>query len=268
MQLQNSMVAAFVCIFAFVVSAFGAESPKPLLQAHSHNDYEHTRPLLDALSYGFCSVEADVHLVNGELLVAHDADQIKVERTLEKLYLAPLRELAEKNGGRIYPNGPTLTLLVDIKTEAEAAYQELKKVLSRYEKILTRFSGDKISTNAVTIILSGNRPRATLQAETNRLAAFDGRLADLPLKLPVSFMHLVSDNWKMNFQWNGEGEFSPTERKKLYDIVGGIHGLGRKVRFWGAPDTPKAWAEFHTVGVDLINTDNLEGLAKFLQSKE
>jgi len=45
---------------------------KPLLRAHSHNDYAHTRPLLDALDQGFCSVEADIYLENGQLLVGHD----------------------------------------------------------------------------------------------------------------------------------------------------------------------------------------------------
>src|SRR5690242_5509037 len=44
----------------------------PLTRAHAHNDYEHTRPLLDALDQGFCSVEADVWLIDGELRVAHD----------------------------------------------------------------------------------------------------------------------------------------------------------------------------------------------------
>ena len=45
------------------------ELPGPLGQAHAHNDYYHKRPLLDALSHGFCSVEADVFLKNGRLLV-------------------------------------------------------------------------------------------------------------------------------------------------------------------------------------------------------
>lgn len=44
--------------------------PAPLERAHAHNDYEHARPLFDALERGFNSVEADVHLVDGRLLVA------------------------------------------------------------------------------------------------------------------------------------------------------------------------------------------------------
>jgi len=68
----------------------GAE-PKPLVNAHAHNDYEHARPLLDALDRGFCSVEADVWLVDGQLLVAHDRGKAKPGRTLQALYLDPLR---------------------------------------------------------------------------------------------------------------------------------------------------------------------------------
>lgn len=36
-------------------------------QAHAHNDYRHEQPLREALACGFTSVEADVHLVDGEL---------------------------------------------------------------------------------------------------------------------------------------------------------------------------------------------------------
>src|SRR6185295_12383494 len=82
-------------------SLFAAE-PLPLTRAHAHNDYEHTRPLFDALEQGFCSVEADVWLVDGKLLVAHDLKNVKQERTLAALYLDPLRERVRKNGGRVY----------------------------------------------------------------------------------------------------------------------------------------------------------------------
>src|SRR5712672_4165891 len=78
------------CIFAADTTA--PANPKPLVRAHAHNDYEHQRPLFDALEHGFCSVEADIYLVDGKLLVAHDRSKVKPERTLEALYLDPLRE--------------------------------------------------------------------------------------------------------------------------------------------------------------------------------
>jgi hypothetical protein len=38
------------------------------------------------------------------------------------------------------------------------------------------------------------------------------------------------------------------------------------VRFWGAPDKPPFWAVLRDAGVDLINTDDLSGLEKFLRT--
>src|SRR3954468_10159458 len=73
----------------------------PLPNAHAHNDYLHSRPLFDALDHGFTSVEADVFPVNGELLVAHVHSAAKPERTLDKLYLAPLAERIEHNHGSV-----------------------------------------------------------------------------------------------------------------------------------------------------------------------
>src|SRR5258708_18978619 len=53
----------------------------PLTRVHAHNDYEHKRPLFDALDDGFCSVEADIFLVDGQLLVAHTRTSVKPGRT-------------------------------------------------------------------------------------------------------------------------------------------------------------------------------------------
>src|SRR6201986_2422729 len=91
----------------------------PLRHAHAHNDYEHPRPLFDALDNGFCSVEADIFLTPDGLLVGHTQKDLKPGRTLEALYLEPLRELVKANGGRVYPGGPTIFLLIDVKTNAK-----------------------------------------------------------------------------------------------------------------------------------------------------
>src|SRR5512133_19730 len=114
-----------------------AAEPVPLPHAHAHNDYEHRRPLLDALDQGFCSVEADIWLVQGRLLVAHNRSAVKPERTLQALYLDPLRERDKTNGNRIFPEVPSLTLLVDVKSDAGRTYEVLRKVLGDYRQILT-----------------------------------------------------------------------------------------------------------------------------------
>lgn len=236
----------------------------PLPRAHAHNDYEHPRPLLDALEHGFCSVEADVHLVDGQLLVAHDRDQVRADRTLERLYLEPLQDRVRRNRGRVYRRGPEFSLMIDIKGDAEATYAALRPVLGRYAGMLTRFEGDRVHRNAVTIVLSGNRPRQRVEAERKRYVALDGRLEDLGTGASAALVPWISSNWTLSFRWRGEGPMPGPERRSLREIVSKAHREGRRVRFWATPDSPLVWRELVAAKVDLINTDDLPGLQRFL----
>ncbi|GAA2887392.1 hypothetical protein GCM10020220_092030 [Nonomuraea rubra] len=93
-----------------------ATAVEPLPRAHAHNDYEHERPLLDALDHGFTSVEADIYLVDGELRVGHDPEDLRPGRTLQSLYLDPLAQRVRH--GSVYPRSrQQLQLLVDIKNK-------------------------------------------------------------------------------------------------------------------------------------------------------
>ncbi len=244
-------------------------SPIPLLRAHAHNDYEHDRPLLDALDHGFTSVEADIHLVNGDLFVAHGPDEIKPERTLRSLYLEPLSTRIARNGGRVYPNGPQFTLFIDIKTEAVATYKVLSEMLTEYESIFTTFDSNGRTDRAVIAIVSGNRPRSLMEAQPIRYAGYDGRLVDLDSSAPATLIPIISDNWTLHFSYDGTGPMPAGERRKLKNIVQTAHQKDRRIRFWATPDKPSQarqtlWQELLAAGVDLLNTDDLHGLQKFL----
>ena len=53
---------------------------------------------------------------------------------------------------------------------------------------------------------------------------------------------------------------------KLERVIDQAHAKNRRVRFWATPDNPKVWAALRDAGVDLINTDDLQGLSQFLRS--
>lgn len=245
--------------------------PLPLQKAHAHNDYEHERPLLDALDHGFCGVEADIWLVDGALLVAHDLKNVKPERTLESLYLDPLRERVTQNEGTVYKRRegtrtPEFVLLIDVKSAADPTYARLTEVLENYRDMLTSFEPSLMERRGVTIVISGNRAIGTMFASPKRLSGYDGRLPDLKSGASTFLMPLVSDNWTKAFKWNGEGAFSERDRMRLKSYVAEAHGQGRRIRFWATPDRPEVWRELLAAGVDLINTDDLAGLQKFLLS--
>jgi hypothetical protein len=246
----------------------------PHAAAHAHNDYEHDRPLYDALGHGFTSVEADVWLVDGELLVAHDAVDLDPDRTLEGLYLQPLKEIVRGKGRSVYPGWDgTLQLLIDIKTEGESTYAAIEHALGEYEELFVRYIDGDVKRGPVEAVISGNRPLATMAAATERLSFYDGRTSNLYSGIPASLMPLVSDNWANLFTWRGVGPMPEAERALLHDAVGYAHAQGYRVRFWNTPDTPghardAIWTELLAAGVDHINTDDLAGLDAFLAAHE
>src|SRR5262249_18845227 len=242
-------------------------SPTPLVRTHAHNDYEHKRPLFDALDHGFCSIEPDIFLVDGKLLVAHNLSAIRPDRTLQRLYLDPLRDRVRQNGGRVYRNGPSVTLLIDVKSDAEKTYAALREVLKDYADMLTKSYADRTETNAITVIISGNRARRTMAEEKIRFAAYDGRLEDLESGDSPNLISLISDEWLRIFKWKGTGPVPPAEKQRFDDMVAKAHQQGRRVRLWGTPDVPAVWSLLLESGVDLINTDDLAGLEKFLLAK-
>jgi len=243
--------------------------PKPLLHAHAHNDYAHNRPLFDALDYGFASVEADIHLVDGDLFVAHDSDEIKPDRTLRSLYLEPLKKRIAQNSGRVYPNGPQFTLFIDIKTQSVATYKVLSKMLTEYKNIITSFDSTGRSDKAIIVYVSGNRPRALMESEPLRYAGYDGRLTDLQSDAPATLIPIISDRWSSHFSYKGSGPMPADQLQKLKTIVETAHKKGRIVRFWATHDRPSPqrqnlWRILLESGVDLLNTDDLPGLQQFL----
>jgi hypothetical protein len=226
--------------------ALAACQSTPTPRGHAHNDYLHPRPLHDALDAGFQSVEADVFLVGGELLVGHTRRELRPERTLERLYLAPLRAHAAAGGAPI-------TLLVDIKSDGAAVYAHLRERLAADRALLT--------SGAVTVILSGDRPWSLVAADPSRLVALDGRVRDLATNPPRDLVPWISDAWSVHFRWRGEGSMPEAERARLREIVATTHAQGRTLRFFGAPDRPEVWEVLVAEGVDWVGTDRLADFA-------
>ncbi|MFF9020104.1 phosphatidylinositol-specific phospholipase C/glycerophosphodiester phosphodiesterase family protein [Streptomyces eurythermus] len=246
---------------------------RPLWRAHAHNDYAHPRPLLDALDHRFGSVEADICLVGGRLLVGHEVSDLDPSRTLESLYLEPLAARVAAHHGAVHRGAHRpLQLLIDIKTEGAATYLELDRHLRRYPRLFTRYAHGRVHPGPVTVVVSGDRAaRTPMAAQTERRAFYDGRLADLTGSVPASFAPLISDNWTQNFTWTGTGAFPDTERRKLRSITAAAHARGQRVRFWATPDTAgpardALWTELLAAGVDHLNTDDLAGLEAFLDA--
>ncbi|WP_328773182.1 phosphatidylinositol-specific phospholipase C/glycerophosphodiester phosphodiesterase family protein [Streptomyces sp. NBC_00286] len=266
-------LAGSVAVPAYAQASERKHGPRPLWRAHAHNDYLHPRPLFDALGHRFGSLEADIFLVGDQLLVAHDAVDLDPARTLESLYLEPLARRVKANHGSVYRGyRKPIQLLIDLKTEGSSTYLERDRHLRRYKHLFTTYAYGRVFPGPVTAVISGDRAaRIPMEAQRVRRAFYDGRLADLGGPAPASFIPLISDNWNLNFTWQGTGPFPEAERQKLRSIIATAHQRRQKVRFWATPDLagpPRdaLWGELLAADVDYINTDDLAGLEKFLDA--
>lgn len=237
--------------------------------AHAHNDYAHRRPLLDALSQGFTSIEADVHLIDGELYVAHGKPLFKsMRRTLRELYLEPLWARIEAHGGQVYPGYEApFFLMIDIKSAAEPTYQVLREQLEPYRLMLTQYDQDGLHPGAVTVFLSGNRPIEAVQQEKERLVALDGRPSDLGKGYDANLMPIVSDYYRRHLRWKGKGEMPEVERAALAALCAKAQAEGKLIRLWGSPEKEAVWVALLEQGAGLISTDKLKRFGRFSQGR-
>ena len=244
----------------FVISFFKAYT-QPLQyttsNAHSHNDYENVIPFELAYSKGFGSIEADIFLQDGNLFIGHTWEDIKNKRTLEDYYLKPLLVHLQQNNGHVYADTTKeLQLMIDIKTNSIATLKKLVEVLENYTAI--------INNKQIKVVISGNRPDASLFKTYPPFIWFDGELSKTYSADAMEKIAMLSDDLQHYTLWNGKGGIPVRDQPKLDSIIQRAHALHKKVRFWNAPDFINSWYVFMSLGVDYINTDHIEFLAHFL----
>lgn len=258
-----------ILLFAPGVAAQQIKLVAPLNQGHSHNDYWRKNPLIDALQLGFKSVEADIFLTNGELLVGHDAKELQPSKNIEAMYLKPLRQHINKRT-RLYAKPGSLWLYVDFKTEGHTTYAALKEILKQYQDILvTPHSGQK---GHVQVILTGNYPRETVMADPERMVYLDGSLDDLRNPQTAAIIPAVSANWRTYLKWTGAGPIPKAEANALRQWHAQAKQNNQKIRFWNMPETNQTqieaiWQELLRYDTILIGTDHLDWLKQALTKK-
>ncbi len=261
----TSCVRLSCFILFFSLSQFLFSQTIVLQNAHSHNDYKQKHPLTDALTNGFTSIEADVFLIRGKLIISHHYPIFKKCKTLEELYLKPLYDSIIKHTGTVYLNyKQPVILLVEFKQNANKGYAALKTLLEKYKTVLTHFENGVVTNAAVTIVITGHKPDDELKKEQNRFAFIDDDLLNMNKGKAAVVYQMASTKYSNVLKWLGEGAISIEQKQKLEELVNDAHRSGKKVRLWASPENTAVWEELLNCGVDLINTDELEKLKRFL----
>ncbi|MEO7216110.1 phosphatidylinositol-specific phospholipase C/glycerophosphodiester phosphodiesterase family protein [Mucilaginibacter sp.] len=262
-------VKLFLSLLMLLAGFNGLAQSIPLANAFAHNDYWHKRPLFDALDNGFTHMEADIYLRNGKLIVAHILPMLEKSRTLESLYLAPLMDCINGNSKLAARPVAPITLMIDIKSNANKTYSALEVLLNKYRSVISGYENGVYVQRQINIVITGNKPFKMLKAEQNRLAFIDEDLMKTYHDtLATNVYQTASCKYGKMLKWSGKGEMPANQKQKLRAFVNMAHKFGKKVRLWASPENEVVWTQLLNCGVDLINTDKLEELKGFLLARQ
>lgn len=264
------MTTMAIATWVWVSMSVSGGGRTAVIPAYAHNDYQNDRPLTEALELGFRGVEVDFFLMDGELRVGHDRNETRPGRTVESLYLAPLRRRIRRHGA-VQPGGGVFFLNIESKLAGEQTYDALHRLLSRYEDILTVVRDGVVHPGPVQVILVGwHPPLDTLASQPIRYAAVQAHYRDLPPdheRYPAHLLKLISQNYRDKQLTRTGGAVPPRLRRRLRYLVGVARAVpGRVVRVYNVPTRRDVYDALLDCGVDLIGTKDIEGAHRLLST--
>ncbi|CAK4034005.1 Altered inheritance of mitochondria 6 [Lecanosticta acicola] len=270
------------------------------IPCHSHNDYWRTVPLFDALHAGCASVEADIWLPqslgeNGtDLYVGHNGASLRRERTLDSLYLRPIKALLEQQNANatvcshgnsscsgVFGTAPnqTLVLLLDFKQDGNTLLPYVNASLQslREGNYLSFWDGQNFHSRPVTVVLSGNAPTSLNATELEIGEIHRDMFFDAPLDR-LSDAARGSSSWNTSSSYYASvslektigkvlaGKLSSKQLNTLRSQIRTAKEKGLKARYWDTPAWPTSlrnyvWQILLDAGADILNVDDLESAA-------
>jgi alkaline phosphatase len=241
--MNNLKKSIFLVGFLLPVLAFSQQDFK----LHSHNDYLRNVPFWEAFGAGAASIEVDVILQEGKLLVAHETESVRPELTLRSLYFEPIQKAVDLGMIQKFD----FHLLVDCKSDGYSTLAQVVNDAQAFEKILYSTQNPE----GLKLIISGNRPMSEDYVNYPEWVFFDYQSKILTPELPWERIGMVSLSFRQFSNWNGEGSMVEADREKVLEFIHLVHSFDKPVRFWASPDSKSAWKAFFDMGVDYINTD-------------
>ncbi len=187
------VTAAFLMSFIFV-SSFSQTASS--LSVFAHNDYAKSNPFYKAYSHQVGFIEADVFLKDGKLLIGHARVDLRDNKTLDSLYLNPLRRSIIKNNGSAYASHRQLTLMIDLKMDSIPLLKVLVETLKNYHELT--------DCSSLKITITGSMPDPSLWDQYPDFIHFDGRPGITYTQDQLKRVELISDNFNNYSHWNGK----------------------------------------------------------------
>jgi hypothetical protein len=255
---------------------------------HSHNDYWRRVPLFEALSLGVTGVEADCHLVNGELYVGHNSASLRPNRTFRSLYLNSLFSILQNQNAAssVTADAPVrgvwdtatsrgLVLLTDLKTEGFATLEAVQAQLQPFRDAgwLTYWNGTAVVPGPITHVATGNTPFSAVLDSNYSNATYRDVFFDAPIdELSSSSLYNSSNSYytstSLSHLLGGKSKIpqkglSKKQMMLVAEQIEKAKELGLVSRYWDIPAWPATrrmniWRQLESMDLGMLNVDAIE----------
>ncbi|MFK8009243.1 MAG: hypothetical protein AB8H03_22975, partial [Saprospiraceae bacterium] len=186
-------------------------------------------------------------------------------KPLNRQYLKPLWRRWKRGDKEIYKGYKgDFYLWIDIKIYPNQTYRELRDLLYPFREMLNYYENGKFHKGKVTVILSGDRPFEALQNDSLQLMTLDGRPSDLAKNYPSHLMPFISENAGKVAEIEDYSQIDEAAFLRISKFIKATHDQGKKARLWATPEDENLWVKLLEMEIDLINTDKLSKLQRFL----
>ncbi len=249
------MMKTILFCLLFVLAAAYSQAQTNI---HSHNDYSQPHPLTNAIESRAWSIEVDVFLVKGDLLIGHSLKETSRKKTLQKIYLHPITNLFKQHKGQLSADPQYAPhLVIDIKQNGPEVLKALVEVLEPLRNYFDR----SVNPKAVQIIISGDRGPIELWKDYPPFIQFDGRPYEIYDQNTLDKIAMISDNY-FNYI---ETRTNRGDSLKIKQVVSKAHAVRKPMRFWGSPDNEAIWKFLVQCGAEILNTDKPKACRNFLE---
>jgi hypothetical protein len=154
--------------------------------------------------------------------------------------------------------------MIDFKSDADKTYHALLVLLEKYKPILSRYNSGGTVPGNVTIVITGHKPAHLINNTDSGYVFMDDNLRQITAYNCTDPYPIASCKYSRLLKWKGKGPIPLTDILRLKFYVAEAHKRGRKVRLWASPENKTVWNILLKCNVDLINTNRLTSLRKFL----
>jgi hypothetical protein len=235
-------------------------STKPIPCAHAHNDYNKIKPLWGALKYGFTSVEVDVFAHKGQLRVAHVGVMLGARKTLESMYLAPLKSWLQ-NKNWVYENyQEALILMIDFKTNRHETLPILLEIIKPYQHLLTYYHDGKVHKRPLQLLISGHGFGYEQVSHLDSIFVFlDGSVNHCESDFPAALVPRGSGKFSSHFF----AKLDSNDVVKMQKQIEKAETCDKKLRYYATKNKKKLWRKQLDAQVGWLNVDRKKKFAKF-----